>query len=76
MTQLNQMRRGQRGIIQATDGGSRFNKKIASLGLHIGVVIEVSSSQLMHGPITIRFGNTQAAIGYGMAGKILVEIQE
>ena len=30
----------------------------------------------MRGPVTIQFDNTQVAIGFGMANKILVEIDK
>jgi Fe2+ transport system protein FeoA len=69
---LNKLRRGQKGIILAIDGGRNFASKIESMGLHIGVTIEIVSAQLLHGPVTIRVGSTQAALGYGMAGKIMV----
>jgi ferrous iron transport protein A len=32
------------------------------------------SSMLFHGPVTLRVNHTQVAIGFGMANKILVEI--
>jgi Fe2+ transport system protein FeoA len=31
---------------------------------------------LMRGPVTIRIGNSQVAIGFGMANKILVELEQ
>ncbi len=69
---LNKMHRGQKGIIVAIEGGRTFSNKIEAMGLHKGVTLEIVSAQLLHGPLTIRVGSTQAALGYGMAGKILV----
>ncbi|HDR04511.1 MAG TPA: ferrous iron transport protein A [Candidatus Marinimicrobia bacterium] len=73
---LNKMRQGQKGIISHIDGGHHFNQKIEAMGLHLGVSLEIISAQLMHGPVTVRVGSTQAAIGFGMAGKIYIKLSE
>jgi ferrous iron transport protein A len=40
----------------------------------VGKKVTKVSAQLMRGPVTVRIDNSQVAIGFGMAKKILVEI--
>jgi len=48
-------------------------KKVETLGIRVGCEIEKLSSHMMRGPVIVRIGNTRAAIGYGMAKKIIVK---
>jgi len=70
---LTQMRRGERGKVVDIQGGWGLLRKLEALGIKPGKEIVKVSSQLMRGPITIRVGNTQVAIGFGMARRIIVE---
>lgn len=47
--------------------------RLNALGIRPGQRITKVSSTLMQGPVTIRVGNAQVAIGFGMASKIIVE---
>ena len=70
---LTQMRRGERGKVVDIQGGWGLLRKLEALGIKQGTEIVKVSSQLMRGPITIRVGNTQVAIGFGMARRIMVK---
>jgi ferrous iron transport protein A len=70
---LAQMREGERGRVVDIQGGWGLLRKTDALGIRSGTEIVKVSSQLMRGPIIIRVGNTQVAIGFGMARKIIVE---
>ncbi len=70
---LTRMRKGERGKIVDIQGGWGLLGKLEALGIRQGTEIVKVSSQLMRGPITIRVGNTQVAIGFGMARRIMVE---
>jgi ferrous iron transport protein A len=70
---LAQMREGERGRVVDIQGGWGLLRKTDALGIRPGTEIVKVSSQLMRGPIIIRVGNTQVAIGFGMARKIIVE---
>ena len=70
---LTQMRKGERGKIVDIQGGGGLLRKMETLGIKQGTEIVKVSSQLMRGPITIRVGNTQVAIGFGMARRVIVE---
>jgi ferrous iron transport protein A len=80
-----QMRPGQSGtIVQILEGyGHQRGRghgchglagRLHSLGVRPGKRITKVSGMFMRGPITLQVGQAQLAIGYGMAGKILVEV--
>lgn len=70
---LTRMRGGEKGKVIDIQGGWGLLRKLEALGIRQGTEIVKVSSQLMRGPITIRVGNTQVAIGFGMARRIIVE---
>ena len=70
---LTRMRGGEKGRVIDIQGGWGLLRKLEALGIRQGTEIVKVSSQLMRGPITIRVGNTQVAIGFGMARRIIVE---
>ena len=70
---LNQMKQGDTSTIVEIKGGYGLIKKLENLGLRPGIEITKVSSQLIHGPITIQAGNSQVAVGFGMAQKIILE---
>jgi len=57
-------------------GGHGMRRKLMSLGIHVGDIIEVDSRSLFGGPVLIRSltNNTTVAIGRGIARKILVTL--
>ncbi|MBW2610287.1 MAG: ferrous iron transport protein A [Deltaproteobacteria bacterium] len=70
---LNEIPINTSGKIVEINGGRRLFAKLEAMGIKIGDVITKTSAQWMKGPVIIRKGNTDVAIGYGMAGKIMVE---
>jgi len=71
---LVQMRAGQRGKIVEINGGYGLARKLEALGIRVGKEVTKISAQLMRGPVLLQQGNTQAAVGFGMASKVLVEL--
>jgi len=71
---LVQMRSGQKGRIVEINGGAGLACKLDALGIRTGKEITKISEQLMRGPVLLQQGHTQAAMGFGMASKVLVEI--
>jgi len=71
---LAQMQAGQRGTIVGIDGGHGLALKLDALGVRVGKEIKKVSSQLMRGPVLLQQDNTQAALGFGMASKVFVEL--
>jgi len=66
---------GSTGTITAINGGYGLTQKLDDLGIHIGKEIIKVSRQWMKGPVIIRSGNMEIALGYGMARRIMVEIK-
>ncbi len=70
---LVQLRPGQTARIVEIQGGLHLMRRLEAMGLRIGAQISSLGDQVLHGPVIIRSGGTQVAIGQGMARKIIVE---
>ena len=73
---LAKMKNGQCGIVVEIGGGMGIQSKLESLGIRRGVVIRKKSALLARGPVIGAVGGTEIAMGYGMAAKIFVEVDE
>jgi len=69
---LTVLKSGMSGTVVSIDGGALLIKRLDALGIRPGVHITKRSSQLLRGPVTIAVGNSQVAIGHGMAKRILL----
>ena len=72
---LAQMQTGQRGKIVEVEGGYGLARRLDGLGIRVGKEVTKISAQWMRGPVLLRQGNTQTALGFGMASKVLVELK-
>ena len=70
---LTQVESDTKGRVVKILGGQRMLRKLETLGIRIGCEIEKVSSHMMKGPVIVKIGNTRAAIGHGMAKRIIVE---
>ncbi|UCE18700.1 MAG: ferrous iron transport protein A [Gemmatimonadota bacterium] len=73
---LPHLRVGQSGTVKEITGGSGVVKKLTALGLRPGQIVTKRDSVFTRGPVVLKVNNTQMAIGYGMAQKVLVEVEE
>ena len=73
---LRQMEAGQSGKVVELQGGHGLINRLSAMGIRPGKKITKISSMLMRGPVTIQSGHTRLAIGFGMANKIIVELEE
>lgn len=73
---VTQLTPGQKGKVVNIEGGWGLVSKLEALGIIPGVEVSKVSAQIMRGPVTLQVGNTQVAIGFGMARRIFVETQE
>lgn len=71
---LSQMESGQSGKIAQIQGGHGLIDRLSALGIRPGKRVTKISSMFMRGPVTIQVGNAQVAIGFGMAQRIMVEL--
>ena len=74
--QLNEMYPDQNGRVVRVEGGAGLMSRLSAMGIRPCRKITKLSSMLMRGPVTAQVGSTRLAIGFGMAGKIIVELDE
>ena len=71
---LTQMPDKQRATVVEIQGGRNVVDRLDAIGIRPGKEITKISSMLMRGPVTIEVDRVQVAIGFGMAQKIVVEL--
>lgn len=75
-TPLPQLKTGQSGKVVDITGGYGVIKKLTALGIRPGQKISKRDSIFSRGPVVVRINNSEVAIGYGMAQKVVVEVEE
>lgn len=73
---LVQMKIKQKAKIIEINPGSSLQNRLRSMGLVEGKEITKLSQFALRGPIAVKIGHTVLALGYGMASKIIVEIND
>ena len=73
---LQNLKSGESGRISQIDGGYGMVNRLAALNIRPGKLITKLNSGIMRGPITIELDRTQVAIGFGMAKRILVDVED
>jgi ferrous iron transport protein A len=73
---LDLIKEGQKVKVIDIYGGWGIRQRLGCLGIHLGDVITVKKSAIMHGPILIIVHGNQVALGRGVARKVLVEVTE
>jgi Fe2+ transport system protein FeoA len=68
------MRVGEIGVVRALSGGRGAQQRLAAMGIRPGQVVAKTSGPFMRGPVTVRVGNSQIALGYGIACRVIVEV--
>ena len=72
---LTQMQPGEAGIVKEIQGGHGLIRKLQSMGVRPDKKITKVSSHFWRGPQTVEVDNIQIAVGFGMARRILVDVQ-
>ena len=72
---LTRMNAGQSGKVVRVQGGNGLVNRLGVLGIRPGKRITKVSSMLMHGPVTVEVDVSHVAIGFGMANKVIVELE-
>ncbi|MFC1950679.1 ferrous iron transport protein A [Chloroflexota bacterium] len=62
------------GVVVQIQGGHGLVNRLNSLGIRPGKRVTKINSMIMRGPVTIQVDRAQVAIGFGMANKIIVEL--
>ncbi|MEN3202333.1 MAG: FeoA family protein [Atribacterota bacterium] len=72
---LVEMETGSKGEIVHIDGGEGMVRRLWVLGVIPGKKIEKVSSIIGRGPVVIRLGQQEIALGRGIAQRILVKVE-
>ena len=72
---LVEMDEGQAGTVTELAGGLAFVRRIEAMGLRPGIALVKTSGSAMWGPVTVRAGNIQLALGHGMASRVLLDVE-
>ena len=73
---LARMQSGHSGVVAEIHGGFGLTNRLNALGIRSGKRITKISAIKPRGPITIGVDRVQVAIGFGMAGRIIVKTDE
>jgi len=71
-----QMAAGEEGRVIQLTRGHGLARRLEAMGIRPGKLIIKVSSAFMRGPVTIKVDRAQIAIGFGVSGKILVEVED
>ena len=50
-------------------------RRLDALGIRPGKALVKTSGSYMRGPVTVRLGNAQIALGFGMASKVILDVE-
>jgi ferrous iron transport protein A len=70
---LDRMKKGTRGRVLNVMGGHGVAAKLSAQGIMPGMIIE-KTGELKGGPVLLRVGGAQVALGRGIAKRVLVEV--
>ncbi len=75
MVTLTTMKSGQRGTVVAIQAGWGARRRLEVLGIRPGAKLQKVSSLFARGPVVVRVGTAEIALGYGLAEKVLVRVE-
>ena len=64
---------GEEVRLVAIRGGQRMRKRLADLGLNVGMTVRVMQRD-GHGPLILAVKDSRLALGRGMAQRIMIEL--
>ena len=71
---LSDMTTGATGTVVEITGGSSVTGRLRALGIRPGVTVTKVSTHFASGPVVVQIGGTQAAVGFRISHKIIVEV--
>ena len=72
---LTDMNAGETGTTVEFLGGRGVHNRLCALGIRPGKKITRVNAAFGRGPVIVRVGNTQIALGFGMSYKVIVEVE-
>lgn len=73
MVSLTQIASGQSAKVVAIEGGQSCQEKLQNLGFREGIVVKKIRGMFSHGPLIVKAGRAEIALGRGLAERVLVE---
>lgn len=75
LTELSNLKPGERGIVAFVRGGTRACQRLLDMGLTNGTEVTVVNAAPFNGPIEVSVRETTLALGRGLAEKVFVEME-
>ena len=63
------------GTVRELAGGHAFVHRLEAMGMRRGTKLTKTSGGYLRGPVTARAGNVQIALGYGMASRVMIDVE-
>ena len=73
---LTDMVAGQTGTVVEILGGMGAHNRLRALGIRPGVKVSKVSPSFARGPVVLRVGGTQTALGFGICHKVIMELEQ
>ncbi len=72
---LIRMKKNKKGRVLEILGSSSLQHRMMSMGIYPGREITKLGHFVLRGPVAIKVGRSVLALGHGMAGKIILEVE-
>lgn len=75
LVSLIDMKPGERGIVAKIETGSAATERLQGMGIRVGKRIKKEGGHFWRGPQRVLVDNFKAAVGFGMATRIFIEVE-
>ena len=72
---LTDVESGETATVVEILGGMEMQNRLRALGIRNGVKVTKVSGAFARGPVILRIGGTQTALGFGISYKVIVEVE-
>ena len=66
---------GETAVVAEILGGGRAHRRLQALGIRPGAVVSKIRGSSAPGPLVVNVGGSQVSLGFGIAYKIVVEVE-
>lgn len=75
-TVLHHVGNGRTATVLQVCGGRGIVGRLEAMGIRPGVTLSKISGRPLGGPVVVQINGSRIAMGFGMAGKVLVEVED
>jgi ferrous iron transport protein A len=72
---LTDVESGETATVVEILGGMEMQNRLRALGIRNGVKVTKVSGAFARGPVILRIGGTQTALGFGISYRVIVEVE-